>query len=195
MTWKYGILQYLENCGVKGHLPIFIQNYLNNRKFKIRLSNTFSEEFEQEARVLQGGVLSNTLFILKINNITNCLANDIENFLYVHDFFVCFRSKFIHIAERKLQLVLSKLTKLTDCNGFKFSKAKTCVLHFCSQIKLHPEPSLFLNNHLLPVVNEVKFLGLYCDNKLSFLPHMEYLKTKCLQAMNLSKIIAHQSWC
>ena len=69
-----------------------------------------------------------------MNSITNCLAHDIENFLYVDDFDICFRSRYMHIAERKL----------------------------------HPEPSLLLNNHLLPVVNKVKFLGLYFDNKLLF---------------------------
>jgi len=53
------------------------------RKFKVRLSYTLCEEFEQEAGVPQGGVLSTTLFILKINSITNYLAHDIENFLYV----------------------------------------------------------------------------------------------------------------
>ena len=66
MTWKYGVLQDLKNCGIKGHLPLFIQNYLNNRKFKVRISNTFSEEFEQEAGVPQGGILSTTLIILKL---------------------------------------------------------------------------------------------------------------------------------
>jgi len=35
-----------------------IQNYLSNRKFKGRLSNNLSEEFEQEAGVSQGGILS-----------------------------------------------------------------------------------------------------------------------------------------
>ena len=55
---------------------MFIQNNLNNCKFKVRLS----EEFEQEAGVPQGGILSTTLYILKINNITNCLAHDIKKF-------------------------------------------------------------------------------------------------------------------
>jgi len=87
--------------------------------------------------VPEGGILSTTLFILIINNITNCLAHDIENFLYVDDFVICFRSKFMHIAERKLQLVLNKLTKWVDCNGFIFSKDKTCVVHFCNQRKLN----------------------------------------------------------
>jgi len=80
MTWKYGILQDLKNCGMKGHLPYFIQNYLSDRKFKVRLSNVFSEEFEQEAGVPQGGILSTTLFILKINTIPHCLSRDIEDF-------------------------------------------------------------------------------------------------------------------
>ena len=81
MTWKYAILQDLRNCGAKGHLPIFIQNYLSNRKFNVRPSPTLSEEYAQEAAVLQGGILFTILFILKINNITNCLTQDIEKFL------------------------------------------------------------------------------------------------------------------
>jgi len=50
--------------------------------FKVRLSSTLSEEFEHEAGVPKGGILSNILFMLKINSVTNCLAHDIENFLY-----------------------------------------------------------------------------------------------------------------
>ena len=96
--------------------------YLSNCKFKVRLCNTLSEEFEQEAGVLQGGIISATLSILKISSITNCLAHGIENFLYVDDIVNCFKSKYVHIAQRKLQLVLNKLTKWADCNGFIFSK-------------------------------------------------------------------------
>jgi len=88
MTWKYGILQDLKNCGAKGHLPIFIQNYLSNRKFNVGFSATFSDEYDQEAGVPQRGILSTTLFILKINNITNCLSQDVEKFLYVDDFVI-----------------------------------------------------------------------------------------------------------
>ena len=153
---------------MKGHLPYFIQNYLSDRKFKVRLSNVFSEEFEQEAGVPQGGILFTTLFIPKINTITHCLSHDVEDFLYVDDIIICFRSRYMNTAERKLQLVLNKLFNWADQNGFKFSKDKTCVVHFCNQRKLHPDTSLFLNNHPLPIVKEVKFLGLYFDNKLTF---------------------------
>jgi len=65
-------------------------------------------------------------------------------------------TKFTNVAERKLQLVLNKLIKWADCNGFKFSKDETCLVHFCNQRKLHPDPTLLLNNHPLLVVKEVK---------------------------------------
>ena len=32
------------------------------------------------------------------------------------------------------------------------------------------------------------------DRKLSFIPHIKYLKTKCLKALNLLKVLSHTSW-
>jgi len=49
----------------------------------------------------------------------------------------------------------------------------------------------------IPVVQEVKFLGLIFDFKLSFLPHIRYLKNKSTKALNLIHVvahIAHTSW-
>jgi len=44
----------------------FIQNYLSNHKFKVCLSTTLSDDFDQEAGIHQGGFLSTTLFILEL---------------------------------------------------------------------------------------------------------------------------------
>ena len=43
----------------------------------------------------------------------------------------------------------------------------------------HFDPSLFLNGDPVPVVKEHKFFGLIFDNKLNFIPHIQYLKAKC----------------
>ena len=39
-TWKYGIIKDLKNIGLKGRLPIFIQNFLNDWKFQVRIGAT-----------------------------------------------------------------------------------------------------------------------------------------------------------
>ena len=47
---------------------------------------------------------------------------------------------------------------------------------------------------LIPVVDDFKFLGLIFDRKLSFIPHIKYLKAKCLKALNLLKVLSHTNW-
>jgi len=43
------------------------------------------------------------------------------------------------------------------------------------------------------VPEQTKFLGVFFDNKLTFLPHIRYLKEKCLKALNLLRVVAHTS--
>jgi len=60
----------------------------------------------------------------------------------------------------------------------------------------HPPPgsATALNGTPIPVVEQTKFLGVIFDNKLAFLPHIRYLKEKCVKALNLLCVVAHTSW-
>ena len=124
-------------------------------------------------------------FCLKINSIVKSLPTSVACSLYVDDFLICYRSKHINIIERHLQQSLSKIEHWTNTSGFKFSSSKTVCMHFCHLRKPHPDPMLNLYGAAIPVVQEVKFLGLIFDSKLSFLPHLRYLKKKCIKALNL----------
>jgi len=112
----------------------------------------------------------------------------------LNDFLICYRSKHIHIIERHLQRCLNKLQYWADTNGFRFSTFKTVCVHFCRLLKPHLYPQLFLNGILIPVVEKTKFFDLIFDRKLSFIPHLHYLKKKCLKAINLLRVVAHTSW-
>ena len=61
-TWKNGILVDLWDLGFRGHLPRFIQSFLCERSFKVRVGSTLSELHEQEMGVPQGSILSPALF-------------------------------------------------------------------------------------------------------------------------------------
>jgi len=67
-TWKHGIMKDLSDAGIRGRLPMFIQGFLQNRQFQVRLGSHMSNVFKQEMGVPQGSILSVTLFALKINS-------------------------------------------------------------------------------------------------------------------------------
>ena len=91
----------------------------------------------------------------------------------------------MNIVERQLQLNLNKVNKWARENGFKFSKSKTKYMHFCSLRKIHNNPVLKIDESEIPVINEYKFLGIIFDKKLSFIPHIKYLKNKSTCAQQL----------
>ena len=110
------------------------------------------------------------------------------------DHCMCYRSKSMRTIERHLQQCINRIEKWASHNGFKFSKWKTQCVHFCQLRKVHDDPELYLYGSLIPVVEDFKFLGVLFDRKLSFIPHIKYLKAKCLKALNLLKVLSHTDW-
>ena len=193
-TWKYGIMKDLYDFGMSGRLPIFISRFLTDRHFQVRVGSTLSAPHEQEMGVPQGSILSVTCFSIKINSIVKSIKNNIMCSLYVDDFLVAFRGRHMATIERQLQLNLNNLNKWSLENGFKFSKAKTVCMHFCHLRHLHNEPELTIDKNPIKVVKQTKFLGLVFDHKLSFIPHIQMLKAKCLKSLNLLKVVSKLSW-
>ena len=144
--------------------------------------------------VPQGSILSVTLFSIKINSLVQVLNDNIEGSLYVDDFLICYRGQNMNNIERQLQLCLKKIEKWASENGFKFSTSKTVGMHFCRKRKLHPHPDLFLYGNPIKMVDETKFLGLIFDSKLTFVPHIKMLKSKCLKALDVLKVVSSTDW-
>jgi len=62
-TWKYGIMKDLHDAGLRGRLPLFIAEFLSDRKFQVRVCGTYSKLCEQEMGVPQNSILSRHHFL------------------------------------------------------------------------------------------------------------------------------------
>ena len=194
-TWKSGILRDLHSMGLRGNLPIFIKNFLQDRTFRTRIGTEYSDWYPQEQGVPQGSILSPILFEIKINSILDTLSKDVDGSLYVDDFIMAYKSGGkLDVSERHLQQQLKKLEKWADENGYRFSTSKTSVVHFCRQRKCMRKPELEIYGKRIEVKDEARFLGVIFDRKLSFLPHIKDLKRRCLQALNAFKIFCSPEW-
>ena len=66
-------------------------------------------------------------------------------------------------------------------------------MHFCPDKKCM-DPVLKLDNDPIHFVKEAKFLGLIWDTKLTFEPHIKYLKARCQKSLNILKVLSRTEW-
>ena len=59
---------------------------------------------------------------------------------------------------------------------------------------MHNDPVLKQDSTEIPIVEEHKFLGIIFDKKLTFKPHIKYLRSKCYKTIQLLRVIAHTDW-
>ena len=70
MLWKDGLLfKLLNQMKISGRMCNWIQDFLRNRKFQVRINETFSKTYNIENGTPQGSSISPLLFLIMINDI------------------------------------------------------------------------------------------------------------------------------
>ena len=204
-TWKYGILKDLHAMGIRGNLAFFIQNFLSDRTFFVLLNGYLHTDktFIQEEGVPQGAILSTTLFNVKLNEIAEQLSIEVKCSVYVDDFVIFMKSSTPAGIARTLQININKISDWARRNGFTICEDKTVAMHFCSCARHYGEdgfcqnPAIFFDETWtkpIKYVQEKKFLGIYWDPQLTFKKHVDYLKNKCTNVLNLMRVLSHTHW-
>ena len=195
-TWRYWILKSLELNGFKGLLPKFIKNFLSQRTFQTRIDTDYSNNFQLQEGVPQGSVLSGTLFILAINDITKQLPLGVQNSLYVDDFAIYYSSNQIRHIQRTLNIANNRIMKWASSVGFKFATEKTKAIIFYKDKRWikNQQLELKMGNTTINLYEKVKFLGMILDQHLNWKAHITYTKAKGTQALNLLKKLSHTTW-
>ena len=98
-TWQYGIIRDLHRIGLRGRLSVFVSEYLRHRRIRVRIGITLSDEFYPEEGVPAGGVLADTCFSLKIDELPSCIARDIFRAPFVDDLAIYFRGRSLDTTE------------------------------------------------------------------------------------------------
>ncbi|GFX46659.1 putative RNA-directed DNA polymerase from transposon X-element [Trichonephila clavipes] len=100
----------------------------------------------------------------------------------------------MRLIERQLQTTVNRLVKWCDQNGHAISPSKSSCVHFCRKRNLHSYPFIHIGNEQIPVISEVRFLGVIFHCKLTFLPRVLYLRKKCERSLNILKVLSNTLW-
>ena len=192
-TWRRHILNMLYTSGLRGNLPIFISNFLTNRKFKVMLNGFKSAEFIQYEGVPQGSILSTTCFILAINDLPKHLPLGVRCSMYVDDIALWYTGASSWEVETKLQSATDAVSSWMVAHGFTLSQTKTVAMTFTRK-RVIPNMSLRLKGFPIRFVTHTKFLGVFLDQRLLWIHHIDYLRKRCTDVLALMKKMSHLSW-
>ena len=159
----------------------------------MRLGSHFSDWFPQKEGFPQGSLLSILLFIVQMDGLKRSLpqnSRDVLASLYVDDLAISVRSRNLATAEKTLQNIINNVNRWAVSNGMKFSSTKSVCVDFNNKRGIRPDPTLKIGDDVIQSVESVKFLGVHFDRRLTFKPHLQYTKTRCLKALTLLKVTA-----
>lgn len=195
-TWRYGIMRDLHSYGMRGRLPLYIGRFLEDRSFQVRMNSTLSDVHVQQSGVPQGGVLSVTLFAIKINGVAEIISRypGVYASLYVDDLHIGYNHADPIVATTHLQECLNHVSQWADLNGFKFSQSKTRAMHFNNNRGITIAPDMNLYGEIIPYTTTYKFLGLVWDCGLSWDCHINYLRGRCMKVINLLRSVSSHHW-
>ena len=189
-TWHHGVIKQLQNMEVKGNMIRFISSFLSDRSIKVRVGNTLSSPFKLENGVPQGSVLSVTCFAVVINSVISEISSPVRASLFVDDLAIYCAAYDVESACRYMQKSIDSISEWAKHNGFKFSTSKTG-----ARCKLQEAvANLKLDRVILLYADEVKFLRMIFDSKLTWAKHIDDLKLKVKKSLNLLKVISGFDW-
>ena len=192
-VWKEGLLFKLGNLGVIGKMHKWIKSLLFHRTARVKIDNTRSKQIILREGVPQGGVLSPTLFLVYINDLTKEISRHVSNSLHADDLAVWTSSEYSSVAAVRLQETINRIDQWTEKWGLNLNVTKTCSTLFTLSTKKE-EVKLKLHDSFIPLVENPTFLGVTFDPRLTWNEHLVGVEGRSLKRLSLMKKLAGTTW-
>ena len=165
------LLQTLKRFGIVGTAYKWFESYLYERTQKTRFDNFDSDSIANTLGVPQGSVLGPILFIIYINDLKRVLRFCDIN-LFADDTVLFIAAKNPDEAVAHLNEDLHYLANWLKFKQLKLNVSKTKYL-IISSANFRSPVNIEIDGETIERVNELKYLGVIIDDKLTFKSHID----------------------
>jgi hypothetical protein len=194
-VWHKGLIYKLIKAKIPIYLIAWIKDFISNRTFTVEVDDASSESKKITCGVPQGAVLSLLLFSLFINDIPdNTKKNKNYNLLFADDLIHFLIYTDTKEATKIINLQLVKIQEWLDKWRLRMA------VHKCSQMifnNLKSSPNdleIYMNGTRIARSKTNTFLDVSLDEKLNFNSHIDQVREKSINRLNIIKTLSHKHW-
>lgn len=177
----------LSALGIPEKVIIWIFNFLHGREVYVKVNKCLIGPRFSFKGVCQGGILSPLIYLLYLHRLNIVLGPEVTNLQFADDLVIYASGSDINSVETILNKALIKLNNYFHYLNLDISPEKSKVIVFGEcEIDLH----IYYNNKVLPIVNEVKFLGIIFTSNLSWNKYIDYMLGRANRAFNFIKSLS-----
>lgn len=179
-------------------VPVKIQrcicNFLAGRTVSVHIPGDLVHTSRLLWRGLpQGSVLSPLLYNIYTSDLHRSLNIGCHILQYADDLCIYTAVPSIVDAGISMQISLNSLNHWLSAHGLQLSASKSSVVVF-SRKRVIPDVHLEIEGSPIKVEDNVKFLGVVLDSRLSGIAHFNYTISKCERNINMLRALAGVWW-
>jgi ribonuclease HI len=173
-------LQTMKKLGLPVSLIAWAKSFLSNRTLRLSFDNKTEEFSEIIAGIPQGSPVSPIFFLIYIRDLFPGLQS--FNLSYIDDLSLSTSStsikKNVKLLERQIALLFQRGKEL----AIMFDIAKTELIHFTAKAERKERTLQLPDSTTVAPKDNIKWLGIYLDNRLSFKGHIATRTNQARQA-------------
>lgn len=188
-VWHEGLILKIKSLLPHKTHDILI-SYLANRTFQVKYNKAISSEFEIGAGVPQGSVLGPLLYVLYTADIPT--SNKVLISTFADDTALLSSNACAKTASKQLQTHLNLVQDWLHTWKIKVNELKS--KHITFTLRNNTCEEVRINNIPVPQANEVTYLGIHLDRRLTWKNHIQSRRTQAkLKMASLAYLLNHRS--
>lgn len=183
-VWHHGLLYKLIKTNTPKYIIKILASFLESRSFAVKVGNSTSPTVDITFGVPQGAVMSPTLYNVFTHDVPQ--PEDCEVAQFADDTAFFKSSRYAKTITQTLERTFNKYQRYYKLWKIKVNNDKTQAIFFSKRrTKQLPQIPLKAGDSNIEWSNEVKYLGLVLDKKLTYRQHVNYVAEKTLKAMRI----------
>ena len=188
-----GLIYKCAQLGITGRILRWLHNFLNNRSIKISWRNRMSTLRCLDRGTPQGAVLSPVMFTIFMCDFFETIGPNVRSLIYADDIFIYSICDSFDVGRIHIQDTLRNVSRWCDHWKMQISSEKSIAVDLSRRAADH-DFHFYINNGRIQWSSSLKFLGFFFSRRGGFRRHVDYVRNKAFNRLNILKALASKNY-